>query len=176
MAERGVDQSADLRESGRPDDSGPLVALTRPLAIAGGLLMLGVACMVLVSVVMRWLINYSVPGDIELVQIGTALAVFSFLPLCQAHRGNIMVDTFTSRLPPGVQRGLDALWDVVYAAMMAIIAWRLAIGAYDTVRSNTVSMMLGLPTGWAIAACAAMATLLAAVALGTAAWLLRARR
>jgi TRAP-type C4-dicarboxylate transport system permease small subunit len=153
---------------GRSFDNGPLVAITRPLAIAGGLLMLGVSIIVTVSVLMRWLINYSVPGDIELVQIGTALAVFAFLPLCQAHRGNIMVDTFTNRLPAVVQRALDALWDVVYAGMAAIIAWRLAVGAWDTIRSNTVSMMLSLPIGWAIAVCAAMALLLAAVALATA--------
>jgi TRAP-type C4-dicarboxylate transport system permease small subunit len=161
---------------GRSFDYGPLVAVTRPLAIAGGLLMLAVSIVVVVSVVMRWLINYSVPGDIELVQIGTALAVFAFLPLCQAHRGNIMVDTFTNRLPARVQHSLDALWDLTYAGMAAIIAWRLAVGAYDTIRSQTVSMMLSLPIGWAIAACAVMATLLVAVAVGTAVVLLRARR
>jgi TRAP-type C4-dicarboxylate transport system permease small subunit len=161
---------------GRSVDYGPLVAVTRPLAIAGGLLMLAVSIIVVVSVVMRWLINYSVPGDIELVQIGTALAVFAFLPLCQAHRGNIMVDTFTNRLPARVQRSLDALWDLVYAGMFAIIAWRLAVGAWDTIRSQTVSMMLALPIGWAIAACAVMAALLAAVAVGTAFVVLRGRR
>jgi TRAP-type C4-dicarboxylate transport system permease small subunit len=150
--------------------------LTRPLAVAGGLLLLATAGMVTVSVLMRWLIWQSVPGDIELVQIATALCVFTFLPLCQAHRGNIMVDTFTTWLPAGAQRALDALWDVVYAVVAAVIAWRLAIGAADTVRSNTVSMMLGLPTGWAIAACAVMAALLAVVALLTAARLLRGPR
>jgi TRAP-type C4-dicarboxylate transport system permease small subunit len=159
-----------------PTLDGPLVRLTRPLAIAGGFLMLLMAIMVVVSVVMRWLINYSVPGDIELVQIATALAVFSFLPLCQAHRGNIMVDTFTTRLPRRMQRALDALWDLVYAGMAALIAWRLAIGAYDTLRSNTVSMMLALPIGWAIAACAAVAGLLTIVAIGTAVMLLRRPR
>jgi TRAP-type C4-dicarboxylate transport system permease small subunit len=130
--------------------------------------MLAMASMVVVSVMMRWLISESIPGDIELVQIATALAVFSFLPLCQLHRGNIMVDTFTTRLPKRVQNALDTLWDVVYAGMAAMIAWRLALGAYDTIRSNTVSMMLALPIGWAIAACAVMAALLALVALATA--------
>jgi TRAP-type C4-dicarboxylate transport system permease small subunit len=161
---------------GRFFDNGPLVAITRPLAIAGGLLMLAVSIMVTLSVLMRWVINVSVPGDIELVQIGTALAVFSFLPLCQAHRGNIMVDTFTTRLPVRLQRMLDALWDLVYAVLAAIIAWRLAAGAWDAIRSQTVSMMLSLPVGWAIAACAAMAALLAVVAAGTALALLRRRR
>jgi len=68
------------------------------------------------------------------------------------------------------------LWDLVYAGMAAIIAWRLALGAYDTIRSNTVSMMLALPIGWAIAACAAMAVLLTLVALMTAFALLRRAR
>jgi len=169
---------ADPGEGGRslPFADGPLIRLTRPLAIAGGLLMLLTAVVVVVSVVMRWLISYSVPGDIELVQISTALAVFAFLPLCQAHRGNIMVDTFTTRLPRRVQRAIDALWDVVYAGMAAMIGWRLAVGAYDTIRSNTVSMMLGLPIGWAIAACAVMTVLLAIVSLATALSLLRGRR
>jgi TRAP-type C4-dicarboxylate transport system permease small subunit len=161
---------------GRSFDNGPLVAITRPLAIAGGLLMLAVSIVVVVSVLMRWLINYSIPGDIELVQIGTALAVFAFLPLCQAHRGNIVVDTFTSRLPVRIQRGLDALWDLVYAGMAAIIAWRLAVGALDTISSKTVSMMLSLPIGWAIAACAAMAAFLALIAVATALRLIRGRR
>jgi TRAP-type C4-dicarboxylate transport system permease small subunit len=135
--------------------------------------MLAMASMVVVSVMMRWLISESIPGDIELVQIVTALAVFSFLPLCQLHRGNIMVDTFTTRLPKRMQNALDTLWDVVYAGMAAMIAWRLALGAYDTIRSNTVSMMLALPIGWAIAACAVMAALLALVALATAFALVR---
>jgi TRAP-type C4-dicarboxylate transport system permease small subunit len=159
---------ADVGEGGVPVHDGPLAAWTRPLAIAGGLIMLSSAIMVVVSVAMRWFISYSVPGDIELVQIASALAVFCFLPLCQGRRGNIMVDTFTTKLPPRIRDGLDALWDLVYALMMAIIAWRLVVGAWDSLRSNTVSMMLNLPVGWAIAACSVMAALLTLVAVATA--------
>jgi TRAP-type C4-dicarboxylate transport system permease small subunit len=155
--------------------AGPLAAVTRPLAMAGGLLLLAVAAMVVVSVVMRWLTGYSVPGDIELVQIATALAVFCFLPICQSVRGNIAVDTFTTWLPDRARSGLDALWDLVYALAALVIAWRLAVGAIDTLRSRTVSMMLGLPIGWAIAACAVMAAFLAVVAMATAWRLLRGR-
>ena len=155
-------------EGGQAVREGPLAAVTRPLAIAGGLLMLAVAATVTVNVLLRWLFNSAVSGDIELVQIGTAVAIFAFLPLCQSRRGNIVVDTFTTGLPARVRNALDALWDLVYVAMALIIAWRLGVGAWDTVRSNTVSMMLGLPTGWAIAACAAMAAFLASVAIATA--------
>jgi TRAP-type C4-dicarboxylate transport system permease small subunit len=130
--------------------------------------MLAAAAMVTFSVVLRWITFQSVPGDIELIQIATALSVFAFLPLCQAQRGNIMVDTFTTWMPVRAQRALDALWDLVYAFVAGIIAWRLAVGAIDTFQSRTVSMMLGLPIGWAIAACALMAAVLAGVALATA--------
>ncbi len=169
MAETGEGGRAAVR-----DDA--LTAWTRPLAIAGGLLILTAGSMVVVSVLMRWLFSDSIQGDIELVQIATALAVFAFLPLCQAHRGNIVVDSFTNRLPASVRNALDALWDVVYAVIMAVIAWRLVLGALDTINSHTVSMMLALPIGWAIAACAAMAAFLAVVALLTALRLLRASR
>lgn len=138
------------------------------LAIAGGCLMLAVALTVCVSVALRKFADSSVPGDFELVQIATALSVFSFLPLCQWHRGNIMVDTFTTWLPERAQRALDSLWDIAYALLMAIIAWRLLVGAGDTLSSNTVSMILGLPTGWAIGACAVMAIFLTFIALATA--------
>jgi TRAP-type C4-dicarboxylate transport system permease small subunit len=162
-------------EGGAAVREGPLAAFTRPLAIAGGLLMIATAIMVTVSVTMRKLINDSIPGDIELVQIATALAVFSFLPLCQSRRGNIIVDTFTLRLPKRVQWMLDALWDIAYAGIAFIIAWRLGVGAWDAIRSNTVSLMLSLPTGWAIAACAVMAALLSLVAVATALRLARGR-
>ena len=152
---------------------GPLAGATRPLAIAGGLLMLATAAMVTVSVLLRWLASSSVAGDIELVQIATAVSVFSFLPICQARRGNIMVDTFTSRLPRSVVNSLDALWDMVYAVFAAIIAWRLLIGAYEAVTNYSVSMMLALPIGWVIGLCAVMAAFLAVVAVATALGLLR---
>lgn len=168
-----MSETAD--ESGAAIREGPLSAVTRPLAITGGFLSVTLACIVVANILLRWLFNSQVPGDIELVQIGTALTIFAFFPLCQARRGNIFVDTFTTRLPQRARDILDAVWDLLYCSMALIIAWRLVIGAYDTMRSNTVSMMLGLPTGWAIAACAAMAAFLALVAAATAARLLRRR-
>ncbi len=74
------------------------------------------------SVLGRWLFSTPIPGDFELAQIGTAIAVFAFLPYCQIVRGNIVVDTFTSRLPARFRGRMDALWDGVYAAAMALVA------------------------------------------------------
>jgi TRAP-type C4-dicarboxylate transport system permease small subunit len=156
--------------------SGPLVAWTAALAMVGSLLVIAVALIVVTSVVRRWLTDDVIFGTVEIVEIATALAVFSFLPLCQARRGNVVVDTFTARLKPRALDRIDAFWDLVYAGVAALIAWQLLQGARDTIVSQTTSMMLGLPVGYAIAACAVMAAVLAVVAVATALRLLRSGR
>jgi TRAP-type C4-dicarboxylate transport system permease small subunit len=142
--------------------------VARILALAGGFVVVGLGALVTASVLMRWLGGEGVNGDFELVQMGLALAVFSFLPLCQAHRGNVAVDTFTNRLPSGVRAALDVLWDLTYAGFAGFIAWRLAIGAAEALSSRTTSMVLALPIHYAIGACAAMAAFLAVIAVFTA--------
>lgn len=147
----------------------PVVARwTRRTALAGGLLTLAVAAAVTASVLLRWSTGRGIDGDFELVQIGTAVAAFAFLPYCQARRGNIVVDSFTTGLPARVRAGLDALWDLVWAALAAVMAWRLAVGAGEAFATGTTSMVLGIPAGWAIAASAALLALLAATGVATA--------
>jgi len=139
------------------------------LALAGAALSLFIAGLVTVSVALRWATSSGLPGDFEMVQMAVALAIFSFLPYTQLRRGNMLVDTFTSRLPPRAILAIDAFWDVVYAAVASLLGWRLAVGAADAINSQTSTMVLGLPVGWAIMGCAAMAGLLALASLVTAA-------
>lgn len=139
------------------------------LALAGAALSLFIAGLVTVSVLLRWATSNGLPGDFEMVQMAVALAIFSFLPYTQLRRGNMLVDTFTIRLPPRAIVAIDAFWDVVYAAVASLLGWRLAVGAADAINSHTSTMVLGLPVGWAIMACAVMAGLLALASLVTAA-------
>ena len=141
-----------------------LAFVAEALAVLGGLLTLAAAVLVCTSVGLRWATNDSVPGDFEFVQIAVALSAFAFLPFCQAKRGNIFVDTFTARLPVDLRNALDAFWDMVYASFAAVIAWRLAVGAGETIANKTTTMVSGLPIGWAIALTAIMAGLLTLVA------------
>jgi TRAP-type C4-dicarboxylate transport system permease small subunit len=153
-----------------------LKAATEMLALAGGVLMVTVAAMVTASVLMRWLAGDGISGDFELVQMATALAAFAFLPFCQARRGNVIVDTFTSRLSRRTTRLIDALWDLVYAAIIGVLSWRLVLGARDAFASQTTTMVLGIPQVYAIAACAVMGFFLALVAAATAARLVKSAR
>ena len=144
------------------------------IAFAGGCVVLAIALLVTASVLRRWVTSGGIEGDFELVQAGLAIGIFAFLPLCQLRGANIVVDTFTARLPARVQGGLDAFWAAVYALAAGILAWRLAAGAADTVASGTTSMVLGLPVGWAIAAASLLTGWLCLAAVASAARLLRA--
>ncbi|MCL4766621.1 MAG: TRAP transporter small permease [Hyphomicrobiaceae bacterium] len=155
-------------EQGAPGTPRLLWAMTEKLALAGGIVILAAALLVCVSVSLRWTTSNSIPGDFELVQIAVALSAFAFLPYCQLRQGNIAVGTFTAFLPEAARSALDALWNLIYALTAAFIAWRLAIGASETIANGTTTMVSGLPIGWAIAAVAVMALLLAVTALATA--------
>jgi TRAP-type C4-dicarboxylate transport system permease small subunit len=161
---------ADSAETGpaAPLPQGLLDRLVAALAVAGGLLALGVACLVTVSVLRRWQGSQPIPGDFEFVQMATAVAVFAFLPYCQLRRGNIAVDTFTSGLPPRLNAAIDAFWDLVYAAAIALLAWCLSNGAGDMYRNGTTTMVLGLVVWPALALCTALACVLAITSCVTA--------
>lgn len=166
MAESGASSSSVER-------GGLVDAIARAIALAGGLLALGIAVLVTASVLRRWLLGQPIPGDFEFVQMATAVAIFAFLPLCQAHRGNIVVDTFTSRLSLRSRNRLDALWDLIYAGFMALLAFGLFKGAAEASSYGTTTMVIGLPIWPAIAASALLCAVLAMVALVTAYRLVR---
>jgi TRAP-type C4-dicarboxylate transport system permease small subunit len=150
--------------------------VVRLVALLGGGLLIALSIMVVVSVTLRSdLVGAAgVPGDFELVQMATAVAAFCFLPYCQLKRGNIFVDTFTLKLPKSWQRGIDAVWDVVYGLAMVLIAWRLGVGARAALASGENTMVLQLPSYLPIALCACLAALVAVTAFVSAARLLRA--
>jgi TRAP-type C4-dicarboxylate transport system permease small subunit len=158
-----------------PEPPRLIALIARALAIFGGAVALAVAGLVVVSVLRRWLFAQPIPGDFELAQIGTAVAVFAFLPYCQVVRGNIVVDTFTAALPARVRGRIDALWDVVYAAAMAFVAICLTRGTLDTFASHEVSMVLRIPVWPGVAFGALTCAFLAVVSLATALSLLRGR-
>jgi TRAP-type C4-dicarboxylate transport system permease small subunit len=150
-------------------------AVAEAIALIGGALLIALATMVVVSVTLRSdLVGAAgVPGDFELVQMATAVAAFCFLPFCQLRRGNIFVDSFTLKLPQRWRDGIDALWDLLYGLAMALIAWRLAVGARAAFASGENTMVLQLPSYLPIGACAVLAGFVALAAFISASRLLR---
>lgn len=115
------------------------------LALAGGLVLTAIMLMSIVSIAGRWLFSRPVPGDFELVEIGSGLAIFLFLPACQLRGANVIVDFFTTGLSRRGQSWLDAFGSLLYTLAAALFAWRLVFGGIDYVSYGERTMVLGLP-------------------------------
>jgi TRAP-type C4-dicarboxylate transport system permease small subunit len=61
------------------------------------------------------------------------------------------VDFFTKPLPERTQRWLDAAMNVVFAAVVVILAWRLLEGGLGAYERSKRSMFLQLPDWWGYA-------------------------
>ncbi len=139
--------------------------LARILALTGGGLLLALSMLVTTSVGLRIVTGSGIDGDFEVVQVGAALAAFCLFPLCLSIRGNIFVDTFTTRLPHRWNAVLDGLWDALFGLIALVIAARMVVGAMDQFASKTTLMVLAIPTWWAVALCAGLLALLGITAL-----------
>jgi TRAP-type C4-dicarboxylate transport system permease small subunit len=141
-----------------------LVRFTGMIAVGGGLLALASAGLVVASVLGRWLYSAPIDGDFEFVKMATAIAVFAYLPFTQARRSNIVVDTFTMRLPGRTVRRIDAFWDAVYGAFAAFLAIALTQGTLEAIRSGETTMQRQLLVWPSIGIAALLAAMLAVTA------------
>lgn len=122
-----------------------LYNISRVLAIAGGALLCVIALMTTVSVTGRSAFSEPVPGDFELVAIGTGLAVFAFLPWCQITRGNVIVDFFMVRAPVRAKALCDIVGGLFYLAIGILLTWRMIFGGIDMYQYSEKSMTINFP-------------------------------
>jgi TRAP-type C4-dicarboxylate transport system permease small subunit len=125
-----------------------LEAVARLFAIIGGLVLTGLTLMSIYSVLMRNLIGRPIVGDFELVQIGCAIAIASFLPFTQLRGANIMVDFFTARASARTRARLDAFGALVLGLALALLAWRTTLGGLSVYRNNETTMIMAVPVWW----------------------------
>ena len=106
-----------------------------------------------------------IDGDFELVEAGMAFAIFAFLPLCQLSGAHASVDVFTSLLTPRTQRRLGAAIEIVFAAVLVLIAFELFLGMESKRRSGQTSFLLQFPVWWGYAAALSGAVVAALVSV-----------
>lgn len=139
----------------------------RAFALAGGAVLLAVMAVTVTSVVGRTLFNRPVLGDFELVEIGSAVAIFAFLPYCQLRGGNVVVDLFTRGAGAHARARLDAVHSLVYALIAALLTWRLTIGGTELRAWGETSMILAVPIWWAFVPIVASVMLLTLICIYT---------
>lgn len=125
--------------------------LARVCAYAAGVVLTGIAVMSAYSIVGRAVTGKPIQGDFELVQVGCAICVGLFLPICQLRGGNIIVDFFTSGVSERGRSVLDAIGALIIAAMMALLTWRTGVGLLSVKANGETSMIMGVPIWWGYA-------------------------
>lgn len=131
------------------DLGGRLEALTRLVirwwALAGGALLVGIVLLTAYSAAMNILLSAPVAGDFEIVEVGVAIAAFTFLPYCQLTRANVTVDFFTAWAGPRTEALLGALASVVALLFAALLLWRMSEGMIDYRRYQEYTAITGFP-------------------------------
>jgi TRAP-type C4-dicarboxylate transport system permease small subunit len=121
--------------------------------------------MTFASVLMRALFQSPISGDVELTQMGIALAISMCLPWCQAQRGHILVDFFTQKSSAQSLRFMDSVGCLALAVMYGFLAWRTSVGAVSVSEAGETTMIISLPMWWAYASLAPGLGLSALIAL-----------
>jgi TRAP-type C4-dicarboxylate transport system permease small subunit len=151
-----------------------MMGLARSMAILGGMvlsLLIFLTCLSIIgrllngafhSDVMQsiapgfsnWMVTWVGPinGDFELVEAGVAFAIFAFLPLCQISAGHAAVDVVANAFPRGVNRFLRMITELLFAAVLVLIAWRLAAGTISKFGNGETSFLLEFQIWWALGA------------------------
>lgn len=150
--------------------------LARGFALLGGTTLLLLIVLICVSVLGRsmngflhsdvaqavvpglanWLLGLGtgpINGDFEIVEAGMAVAIFAFFPICQLRGAHATVDIFTSALPARANSVLRLIIDIVFAAVLVLLAWYLLLGGLSKLRSGQTTLLLQFPVWWSYAAC-----------------------
>ena len=123
----GIATSAEIKIGGLMNK------VARWLAYTGGFVLVAIAVMTVISTIGRAFVGLQiglgpVPGDFELVESGTAIAVFCFMSWCQLNQGHVTVDILADYLPKTLNRALILMGNILVFLVAFVIAWRLWMG------------------------------------------------
>lgn len=118
-------------------------------ALAGGVVLLGVALMTTWSAATGWVVGKPLPGDFELTQLLVSIAVFAFLPYCQLTDSNVTADLFTSKAGPRALASFRLFATVIALTVAVVLLWRTYAGLLDYRKYVETTAILKVPIWWA---------------------------
>jgi len=119
--------------------------ISRFFALLGGLIMFALIIMSLISIIGRKLYSAPVQGDMELIEIGSAIAIAAFLPLAEIRGINIKADAFTAWAPSWFKRFFDTLSHILLFAITLLLIWRTYLQMLDYHEYGDSSVLLAIP-------------------------------
>ncbi|MGY4677924.1 TRAP transporter small permease [Pasteurella sp. P03HT] len=123
-----------------------LFHIAKAMAILGGFLFIVLIIMSCYSLVDRKLGQGGVLGDIEIMQMGCAVAASLFLPFCTMMSEHLKVDFFTAKFPPVLRNKMDALADLLLCLVSFLLVWRIGLQSETLKEYEEVSALLSFPT------------------------------
>lgn len=126
-------------------------AAARAFALIGGVVLLLMVVMTIISVIGRGINAYGlgpIPGDFELVEFGSAFVIFWILPWAQIKNGHVAVDVLARHFPKMLNRTVAVISQMLIVAMAFYIARQLTLGFMDKLNYGEMSFILMMPVWW----------------------------
>lgn len=119
--------------------------LAKALALSGGMIVLALIAMSLISLVGRKLFSTPISGDIEMLEMAIAVAVTAFFPLCELNGNHIRVDFLAGFFPDIVNRILLCIGHGLLAGVGVLLIWRTILLVSSSLNYESSSTMLAVP-------------------------------
>lgn len=124
----------------------------------------GIMILMVCDVFGRYLFNRPIPGAAEMIQLAMGIVVFAALPLVTIRREHVALDYFEVLLSDRTGYIVRAVIDLVTAAILGFLAWRIAVKAATYIRYGDTTPYLNIPVA-PLAVFIAVATGVSALAL-----------
>ena len=121
---------------------GRLIDLSGVLA---GIFLVLMMFVTVVDVFGRYLLNTPLPGGFEITQFLLAAIVYAGLPQVSRRAGHIKIDLLDSVTPSNVVPFRDVMIELICAAALAVLSWRLFVLAGQSWEWGDVTQYLGWP-------------------------------
>jgi len=137
--------------------------------------LLGLIAMSLISITGRKLFAAPIRGDMELVEMGAAVAIAAFLPLCELRGLHLKADAFTLWASARLKHMLDVFAHALLLLAAATLTWRTALQVMSYREYGDTSTLLSVPMWLPLACIVPSLALLALCALARVLDLIAAR-
>jgi len=121
-------------------------AVSRTLNTVGGGLLIIIVLLTVADVAMRRLFNSPIRASMELVEMLVGTVIFFSLGYCAIKGAHIAIDILIKKFPRRIYSVTIVIMDLISVLMCGILSWRLveySIGLHET---NTITVILQMPT------------------------------
>lgn len=115
--------------------------IVKTLALLGGLGIISILAMTVVSILGRNFFGSPILGDFELIGLVSGISAFLFLPYCHQHSSHVQVDLLAQFLPSYIGRSIEFF----FAIASFLMTFLFTLGGIESYQSQEYTPILSLP-------------------------------